>query len=224
MRIAIRTFSTLLLVSGILRAANPLYDPHWTIGQSFHVRFDFQLGANPKTISGLKDLPESATYTYTVTFTGVEAGRNVAKLSVMADQEGFPQWLLTFDTAAVALLKVEEVIAGGNSAYPNPFGADAWLTKLGEFTFTVIHDFPRIPDAVANETRSISAAESSTALFTQQVTFDPGTVTALLSRTDVKTGLVQQGTITWESARPWWWSSAEIRLGSEVKVTGTLLP
>jgi hypothetical protein len=45
-----------------------------------------------------------------------------------------------------------------------------------------------------------------------------------LSRTDVKTGLLQQCTITWESARPWWWSSAEIRLGSEVKVTGTLLP
>jgi hypothetical protein len=220
-----RTVFALLLAGGILRAANPSFDPHWFVGQSFQVRYDFQLGLDPKTTAGPQQVPGSATYTYTVASLGVEAGHNVAKISVVPNDAGWSQWLLTFDTTAVALLKVEEVIPSGNSVYTNPFGADAWLTKLGEFRFSLIQDFPRIPDNLVNESRVISAAGSSTPPFTQQITFvGSSSVTALLSRTDAKTGLLQQATIRWESSRPWWWTSAEVLLGSTSKVSGTLLP
>jgi hypothetical protein len=215
-----RIVSAILLAAGAIQAQNPTYDPHWFVGQNFQVRFDFQLTVNPKVPDGTAEEPESETYTYTVTSTG----SNVATISVVPTDPQWPQWLLTFDTSALALLKVEQVNASGNSDYSNPFGADAWLTKLGEFTFTLIHDYGRIPANGMNELRTISTTGSSTPPFTQQVTFDPSSVTAVLSRTDAKTGQVQQATIRWVSSRPVWWTSAEIRLGSTVQVTGTLLP
>ncbi len=224
MRQFLRTVFALLLASAFLRAANPAYDPHWFVGQTFQVRFDFQLGIDPKTTAGPQSVAESATYTYTVTFIGPEGGHNVAKISMAPVEEGWSEWLLTFDTNAVALLKVEQVIPSGTSVYPNPFGTDAWLTKLGEFRFSVLQDFPRIPDLSLNESRSISAGGSSTPAFTQQITFAPSNVTAVLSRTDAKTSLTQQATIRWDTSRTVWWTSAEVRLGSNVKVTGTLLP
>jgi hypothetical protein len=216
-------FAGLLLITAgapVLRPANPSYSPNWLVGDSFKVRFQFSQTRDVGEATPSAAIATNVTYTYTVTQLLIESGRPVAKILAFPDQDGWPQWLLTMDTSAVTFTSVEEVET--SSKYLNPFGADAWMAKLEQYQGTIIHDFPRIPDSSANQSRTLSGGQSSTPGFTQTITFGPSAVTAVLSRNDPPTSLLHQSTIVWQAGAKWW-SSAVMKLGSDVIVSGNLL-
>jgi hypothetical protein len=163
---------------------------------------------------------ESEIYDYNVESVALENGRTVAHILAAPEDEGWPQWRLSFDTVSMVLLTIEEVDA---AQYENPFGGDAWMAKLNQFHRAILHDFPKIPDTLQNESRNISGGGNSTPGFTQTITFGSGQVTAALSRTDAVSGLTQQTTIVWRAGAPWW-STARMTLGPDLQVEGILLP
>ncbi len=206
------------------RAGGPSYDPQWTIGDSWNVRFTVKLSTHPKVEGPPPDpVPTEFVYQYSVVEDTVENGRNVIRIRADLD-EGGSDWLLTFDKDQIVLLRVEEIVEGDEDLkHHNPFTDDGWMSKLREYNLFVIHDFPKIPKSGVDETREVTPSQSGTPPFTQSVTFGQDQVTVNLTRTDPESSLEHKTTIVWDAGQKWW-SSATVQLDANVEVSGVLEP
>jgi len=200
------------------------FKPVWQVGDSWQVRFSVQLTRRLKQSPASSQLvPQDVSYEYRVVAKTVQAGRNTATVSVLPLEPGWSQWNLTFDEDEVVLIAVEEVLPAGNNVnHKNPFGRDAWMAELDQYQLMIVHDFPNIPSNQVDETRTLSAPDSSTPAFTQTVTFSANEATVSMERTDPVTTEIHKTTALWESQEPWW-STIEIRLANQVRISGRLM-
>jgi hypothetical protein len=211
------------LAPSALWATNPAFDPHWQVGDTWAVRFSVHLHSVPMTRDAQPPATTDISYVYRVVDKKIENGRNVFKIQARPAMPGWPEWLLTFDADELTLGTVEELgAAGGEIAYANPFGRDAWLAKLDQYNEMVILDFPKIPDTSTNQVRQLAAPQSSTPPFTQTVDFQGGVARAVLQRGDPASNLRHTTTIEWRPGRKWW-TTASTTLGSDVVVSGQLM-
>ena len=114
----------------------PLFSPYWLPGDSWKVRYTFPVQRELKTVDTPKPTLEDFVYTYTVQqdtqdplFPNLEIRKILAQ-----SQDGYPDWLLTFDAQLIVLLSVEQVVDGSeNIRHENPFGNQSWMAELNEF-------------------------------------------------------------------------------------------
>jgi len=214
-------FAWLAAAPAALWAINPAFDPHWAVGDSWTVRFTVQLHSLPMTPDPQPPARTNVSYAYRVVAKVKENGRDVFKIQARPATPGWPEWLLTFDADELTLGTVQEVGPSG-IAYTNPFGRDAWLAKVDQYNNLVIHDFPKIPDTSTNQTRQLTAPQTSTPAFIQTVDFQGGMAHAILQRTDPASQQKQATTIAWRPGKKWW-TSATTTLGTGVLVSGQLM-
>jgi len=207
-----------------VETANPEFNPFWVVGDTWSVRFSeatvqFPRRAGPSPFPGSME----TVYRYTVAAESVNAGRNVITIEVRNDQPGWPTWSLNFDRDQVVLLSVEEVIDGRSVAITkNPFGDDAWMAEPNQFASPLIVDFPRVPDASAAEQRVIQPLLGRSGSVTQSTTFANGRATVVLSRAASEPSGAYNTRIEWGRGRKWW-SSAQVRIGDNVRLSGVLV-
>jgi hypothetical protein len=229
---------TVLLV-GDLFAANPDYAPNWAVGDSWKVRYTVNLYRQPKSGEGLVATPSDFVYRYVVTSVGKNVSgeiehpgnlpnaeketiaKNIVRIRVIPVGAG-SEWILSINLTNLALMQVEEVVRDRSDTirHGNPFD-DAWMAKLQQYSFRMIHDFPNIPSSDAS--RLIAPKVSGTPAFTQTATFGSGQVTVTMTRTDPASSMEHKTTIVWEEEQKWW-KSAITELGGEVKISGVLEP
>jgi hypothetical protein len=220
MRTLLLLFALMVFTAPASRAVNTDYDPQWAPGDTWVVEFRVREIRRPKQPGPPPPAVLVATnYTYTVS--AVTADRVV--IEVVPDGP-LRRWRLTFDRSRTVLQTVEQLLDDGAPfLHTNPFVGDAWMAELAQFHSTIIHDFPRFPDSDTNESRRVQPALSGTPAFTQTITFGADAATVVFSRTDPTDLKPHRTTVVWKQGAKWW-STAVVRLGSQVQVSGRLVP
>lgn len=227
------TLIIVLLAGGLLwilstcsRSSHPSssFSAGWKVNDSWQVRYTLELSRDPKEASTANiTTQENITYTYRVTEKTQENSRDIFRVTATPATPGWPEWRLTFDVSSNVLVKVEELLPGNQSiTHTNPFGLDAWMANADEYHFLIIHDYPNLPDPMADEQRTLSAPDSHTEAFTQTVQVSGNDARIVMERTDPVTGQPHTTTMVWQKGKKWW-REAAVRVGNEVKVLGVML-
>ena len=119
----------------------------------------------------------------------------------------------------MVLVRIEETGVFAKTHGVNPYGRDAWLLPP-EAAGRIVLDFPRLPDAVTNETRRIERPAGGPAdPFVQRVAFGPRDATAVLSsrRGDREYAV----SIVWAKGAKWW-KAATVIDGTNVVLSARL--
>src|SRR3989442_9680198 len=124
---------------------NTDFNPYWTLGDSWRVRFTVRLLSTQREAGPGTESTEEATYRYTVSSEAVQQGRNVIRIEARSEGNDWPTWLLTFDRDLMVLISTEELVpGGGGNREMNPFGDDAWMLEFYRQSGALIRDFHRI--------------------------------------------------------------------------------
>jgi len=224
-----RTTKLLLLLAAILLpsngalALNATYNPHWKIGDHWNVRVTFPVSLKRAGPPGAPLPSQNVDYAYAVIRQITISGKPGWMVSVTPQTPGYNSWILDYDANSLALVRVQQgLLIGSVIVTPNPFGTDAWMPKLSQFDNQIVHDTVRLPDANHNQTRTLTAPQTSTPDFTQSVTFLAHAVTTTLSRTDPLTAKPHKTVIVWTPGKKWW-TSATTTLGPDTLVSAKLL-
>ncbi len=200
----------------------------WRIGDRWSVRYTSQHLVPIKSSATPSPTTASTVYDYRVVSMGIDDDPGTPPTADvrMTSREGFGNWLLTFDTDELVLLRAVELDAMGApvSVHDNPFGTQSWMLSGDPAFRGAILDFPRLSATPGSAT--VSPRLSGTQPFQRQIAHAGGQrrqLTARLSRSHAVTLQPSVTTIDWLEG-DLWWSTASIAVGGTTVVTGTRLP
>lgn len=213
---------------GGVTSADPAYQPLWNVGDSWTVKYSIRTSSRQKVDAPDAIIYDTAVYNYSVVSRAQDdAGSTLVIIKAREPNEPAIEYRLVFNEDTRTLVKVtEQEGEPAETAVENPFGADSWkAVPLKDFAgIHVIYDFAKLPVDGRNETRQVqSLPGGATPGFTQTTTFESDRVTVVFTRSDSATNQEDKTTIVWEKGKKWW-TSAEIKLGPDVLITGTLVP
>ena len=213
--------SCVCLFSCTTLAVNPQYDPHWSVGDTWQVRYVFNDVAHRSKPATREVISAVVDYTYTVFEQSGQGSQNVTK--IRAESAEREDWVLVFDTANLTLLEIYEIMEGIESPRRHSASckSDAHMADLDEYLSGVILDFPKLPDNSVDETRIIRPGGDQEN-YSQACDFEKDKVTVVLSRPGADPQHPHKTTIVWEPGAKWW-KTAKIELGSTVIASGELI-